>query len=195
GADGVAWTRVEAVDRRGRRGAAWCRLDPPPAPLAVRLVGPTHAVDGDRGELAARIAVSDLAALPEAAVLRVTWSGEGVEVKTPRAEGTRPVLMGDAGPAALRLEPARAARVVLPVVVAAGGPGRGPDPTTARVSVRVEVEGTPLAAAAEWTARVRPRGRVERATFVAEVPADGSVQRALDLPPQAIAGTARLELA
>lgn len=191
-----SWARVEVADRRGQTGAAWCRLDPPAGPLDVRLVGPAHAVDGDRTELAALVTVRDLGALPEAAVLRVTWSAEGAELRAPRVEGTRPVLLGDAGPGALRLEPARAFRVVLPVTPAWAGPGRGPGPSAARASVRVEVEGAPATAAtAAWTCSVRPRGLVEVVSFAAEVAPDGAMQRSLEVPPQAIAGSARLELA
>lgn len=188
----VAWARVRVHDRRGQAGDAWCARPAPAPPLRVTLAGPPHVVDGDRVELVARVELADPGALPAGSALRVTWRGEGLEVKAPRVDGARTLLLGDPGALALRLEPAASLRVLLPVLVA-GGPG-GPLPGRARAEVRVEVEGGGPQATGAWSAPCRPRGRVESATFAGEVPADGVVTHALDLPRDAVAGAARLEL-
>jgi hypothetical protein len=189
---GPAWARVFARARRGTAGETWCAADLERGPLSVSLVSAAHAVEGDRGELVARIAVTDRAALPPGAALRVTWKAEGLELKAPRVEGSRPVLLGDPGPAALRLEPTPELRVVFSTV-ATGGP-LGPGPTTARAEVTVEAEGSPIVARATWTLPVRARGLVESLSFAGEVPVEGEVAHTLELPPQAIVGAARLEV-
>ncbi|MCO5169128.1 MAG: hypothetical protein M9894_22525 [Planctomycetes bacterium] len=185
-----AWLRVTAHDRRGQAGAAWCALRPEAAPLRVALAGPAHVVDGDRVEVAARVDLPDARALPAGAALRVTWKGEGLEVRSPRVEGARTLLLGDPGALALRLEPAASLRVLLPALVASGPPG--PSPGRVRLEVRVEVEGAGVVATGAWAAPARARGRVERAAFAGEVPPDGVVTHVLDLPRDAVA--ARLEL-
>lgn len=134
-----AWVRVTARDGRGGEGVGWCRVgdvEPAAAGLDVRLEGPTHAVDGDALEV---VVVARCPAGPGA--LRLSWRVEGgLRAGVPRAVGARPLLLGDPGPAALRVEAGPDLRVALPLEVDPVGPP-GPRPRTARLVVTAGLEG------------------------------------------------------